>query len=105
MCDSTAQDSSHAVNLSIADMELIRVCVGSVQVHCAGYGMVGERLALEVASKAGAAVAGGTLTVTAGYREGLGAPRLLSAPARGVPAGEPFQAKLSTLRGSSFGQL
>lgn len=47
--------------------------------------MVGERLALEVASKAGAAVAGGSLTVSAAYREGLGAPSLLLATSKGAP--------------------
>jgi len=65
-----------------------RLAAPELKVHCAGYGMVGERLALEVASQAGAAVAGGTLTVTAAYREGLCAPQLLFAPARGVPAGD-----------------
>lgn len=77
-------------------MKKVKICLRPIQVHCAGYGMVGERLALEVASQAGAAVAGGTLTVTAAYREGLCAPQLLFAPARGVPAGECIQAQIIT---------
>ncbi len=56
----------------------------NLQVEGAGYAIVGERVPLTFVALAGGALAGGELSVTAAYREGLGGPQLFTAP----PAGQ-----------------
>jgi hypothetical protein len=52
-------------------------------VEGSGYAIVGERVPLTFMVNAPAALQGGSLAVSAGYREGLGGPALLTAPPAG----------------------